>query len=146
MNWYDVKAACEERQERMCSRAEWTFACEGEEMRPYPYGYLRDKTACNFDNDETGVDVRTDTKSQRLLDRFLKPSGSMPRCVSPFGVYDMPGNLDEFVVNESGRPYHSGLMGGHVFGVRNACRPMTEGHNEAFSWYETSGRCCAAAH
>lgn len=114
-------------------------------MRPYPYGdgYHRDKAACNFDNDETGVNVFQDSRDVRLLDRFLKPSGSMPRCVSPFGVYDMPGNLDEFVVNESGRPYKSGLMGGHVFGVRNACRPMTDGHNEAFSWYETTARCCA---
>lgn len=146
MNWYEAKSACETQGKRLCTRTEWTFACEGPDIKPYPYGdgYHRDKTACNFDNDESGVDVHADSKSQRLLDRFLKPSGSMPKCISPFGVYDMPGNLDEFVVNETGRPYKSGLMGGHVFGVRNACRPMTDSHNESFSWYETTGRCCSS--
>ncbi len=147
MSWYEAKSACEGQGKRMCTQSEWAFSCEGPDMKPYPYGdgYHRDRTACNFDNDETGVNVRADRKDLRMLDRFLKPSGSQPRCVSPFGVYDMPGNLDEFVINESGHPYKSGLMGGHVFGVRNACRPMTNGHNEAFSWYETTARCCANA-
>ena len=46
-------------------------------------------------------------------------------CVSPYGVYDMTGNVDEWVVNESGRPYKSGLKGGYWGPVRDRCRPMT---------------------
>ena len=119
-------------------------------MKPYPYGdgYHRDRTACNFDNPvPKGVDVFKsrspgDEMSKRL-DDLLVPAGSMPNCVSPFGVYDQIGNIDESIVNETGKPYQSGLMSGHVFGVRNACRPMTEAHNEDFGWYETGGRCCA---
>lgn len=149
MTWYDVKRACESQGKRMCTRSEWTFACEGPEMKPYSYGdgYHRDRTACNIDNPvPKGVDVFKskaphDAMSQKL-DSMLVPSGSMPRCVSPFGVYDMIGNIDEQIVNETGRPYVSGLMGGHIFGVRNACRPMTEAHGPDFGWYETGGRCC----
>lgn len=146
MTWYDAKAACEAKGSRLCTRSEWTFACEGPDMKPYPYGdgYHRDRTACNFDNSTAGVNVTADTKTKRELDSFLVPSGSNPRCVSPFGVHEMVGNIDEFVVNETGRPYKSGLMSGHVFGVRNACRPMTDGHAEAFAWYETGTRCCAS--
>lgn len=149
MSWYDAKNACESTGKRLCNKHEWTFACEGPNMQPYPYGdgYHRNRTSCNTDNSvPDGVDVMnvSTQKSEDgvKLDGLLNPSGSKPECVSPFGVYDMVGNIDEFVVNESGRPYKSSLVGGHVFGVRNACRPSTDGHNEGFYWYETGTRCC----
>jgi len=148
MNWYDAKSSLEREGKRLCTDSEWTMACEGPDMLPYPYGngYHRDRTACNFDNSAVGFDVfkatsRTTETAQRL-DALLVFSGTMPRCVSPFGVFDMVGNLDEWVVNESGSPYVSGLKSGHVFGVRNACRPMTEAHGPTFAWYETGTRGC----
>jgi hypothetical protein len=152
MTWYDIKSACEAQGKRLCTRSEWTFACEGPDMKPYPYGdgYHRDRTSCNTDRlVPEGINVmkvmQRLTPDGQALDALLTPSGSKEACVSPFGVYDMVGNIDEFVVNESGHPYISGLMGGHVFGVRNACRPMTEAHGPNFSWYETGGRCCSDA-
>ncbi len=147
MTWHDVKNVCESQGKRLPTRSEWTFACEGPDIHPYPYGdgFHRDRTSCNTDNSANGIDVfkatSHDTETARRLDGLLTPSGSKPLCVSPFGVYDQVGNVDEQVVNETGQPYKSGLMGGHVFGVRNYCRPMTEAHGELFSWYETSGRC-----
>lgn len=148
MTWYDVKNSCETEGKRMCKRSEWTFAAEGPNMHPYPYGdgFHRDKTICNFDNYTGGIDVFKATNSHTpealALHSMLVPSGSQAQCVSDWGVHDMPGNIDEWVVNESGKPYESGLMGGHVFGVRNASRPMTDAHGPDFSWYETGGRCC----
>ena len=149
MTWHDLQTSCKSQGKRLCTKSEWTFACEGPEMRPYPYddGYHRDRAACNFDNPSSrDLNVMKATSHETAtavkLDEMLAPSGTMPRCVSPFGVHDMVGNIDEFVVNESGSPYASGLVGGHIFGVRNACRPMTTSHNENFSWYETGGRCC----
>lgn len=151
MSWYDMRTACSAIGKRLCTRSEWTFACEGPEMKPYPYGdgYHRDRTACNFDNPmPKGLDImhvtKHDSPGGQILDGLLVPAGSMPRCVSPFGVYDQVGNIDESIVNETGQPYVSGLMSGHVFGVRNACRPMTEIHGPDFSWYETGGRCCSS--
>lgn len=151
ISWDQMGVVCAQQGKRLCTRSEWTFACEGPEMQPYPYGdgYHRDKTACNIDNAmPKGIKNILKVSSRespeaKLLDDLLVASGSMERCVSPFGVYDMVGNLDEPVVNETGHPYHSGLMSGHVFGVRNACRPMTAAHNESFAWYETGGRCCS---
>jgi sulfatase modifying factor 1 len=152
VSWYDAKRLCEINKKRLCTRSEWTFACEGPDMKPYPYGdgYHRDRTACNFDNPiPEDIDVfkakAPGDEMSKKLDAMLKPSGSMKRCVSPFGVHDMVGNVDEWVINETGRPYVSGLMSGHIFGVRNACRPMTEIHGPGFGWYETSYRCCSDA-
>ena len=147
MTWYDVKNSCEAVGKKMCTRSEWTFAAEGPNMHPYPYGdgFHRDKTVCNFDNHNT-VDVfkatNRNTPEAIVLHNMLLPSGSQDKCVSDWGIHDMPGNIDEWVVNEAGKPYVSGLMGGHVFGVRNASRPMTDAHGPDFSWYETGGRCC----
>jgi len=180
MTWYDVKAACESQGKRLCTKPEWEFACEGPNMQPYPYkghgehpGYTRDKTACNFDNEVPMDPLRPGHKVDvfdskhphdrvsNILDDMLKPSGSMPECVSPWGVHDMVGNIDEFVEGpvkhhwvppsqNNGKvdrgPFISGLMSGHVFGVRNQCRAITDGHNEAFGWYETGGRCCSDPH
>ena len=161
MSWYDAKAALEQEGKRLCTKSEWTFACEGPEMRPLPYGdgYHRDRTSCNIDNlAPKGVhvmEVASPTSPGGLaLDAMLKPSGSMLDCKSPFGVFDMVGNVDEWVLNPDGHasagpkdkgPFRSGLVGGHIFGVRNSCRPITPGHNEVFTWYESGTRGCEDA-
>jgi formylglycine-generating enzyme required for sulfatase activity len=145
MTWYDAQQELDKEGKRLCLSKEWTFACEGPEMHPYPYGdgYHRDNDACNFNNPLPPLSVfAQDNKQKRLLDAFLVPSGVKPLCVSPFGVRDQVGNIDEFVVNESGKPYKSSLMGGHFLGVRNNCRAQTTAHSELFSWYESGTRGC----
>lgn len=161
MSWNDMKKACEAGGKRLCTRSEWTFAAEGPNKHPYPYGdgYHRDNTICNFDKHVatvgiTGDQVMTvaDPQSEvaEKLRSLLVPSGSLAECVSEWGVHDMSGNIDEWVQNEGHvypdkAPYISGLMGGHVFGVRNASRPITDAHAPWFKWYETGGRCCEDA-
>ena len=54
----------------------------------------------------------------------------------------MTGNVDEWVVNEGGHPYKSGLKGGYWGPVRDRCRPMTVAHNELFEFYQIGFRCC----
>jgi sulfatase modifying factor 1 len=153
LTWYDAKRALEARGKRMCTSSEWTMACEGDKLQPYPYGsgYLRDAGACNFDNpmpEHLSVfsAKRPSDRASQVLQALLVPAGSMPRCVSPYGVHDMVGNIDEWVINENGRenrpPYVSGLKSGHVFGVRNNCWGLTDVHGPTFSWYETGTRGC----
>lgn len=153
VTWNDMKRNCESQGKRLCHDVEWEFACEGTEMLPYPYGFDRNPGICNIDNPWREFDPRklgsSDPKVrqaevERLSQRL--PSGSKPQCQSPFGVYDMTGNVDESVVNSSGHPYKSGEKGGHwAMGARNRCRPMTTVHNEDFAFYEIGGRCCKDA-
>jgi formylglycine-generating enzyme required for sulfatase activity len=145
-SWQQAKASCESVGKRLCSEEEWTLACEGPEMKPYPYGdgYHRDSTACNIDN-RPWLDPET-TPFEELDKR--KCSGEMSACRSDFGVYDMVGNVDEWVYNDRGNvdhaPYVSGLMGGHwVYGIRNRCRAITVSHQPSFSYYVTGARCCS---
>ncbi len=148
MSWLEAKAACEGAGKRLCNGEEWTFACEGEAMKPYPYGdgYHRDSSACNMDVNPWMDPVAT--PFARLDKRT--PSGAFASCQSDTGVFDLTGNVDEWVYNESGSPDHvpyvSGLMGGHwVHGVRNRCRAITVTHEPHFSFYVTGTRCCTNA-
>jgi hypothetical protein len=148
-DWYEAKSACEGQGKRLCGDSEWTLACEGQERLPYPYGYERNSETCNIDKPYRIVDEkamgdwsRRDAEVARLDQRSA--SGSHEACVSPFGVYDMTGNVDEWVVNEQGKPYKSGLKGGYWGPVRDRCRPMTTAHNELFEFYQIGFRCCGS--
>lgn len=153
-SWVEAKASCEATGKRLCSDTEWTLACEGEDRQPYPYGdgYERDQQACNIDKPyiwphaEKVYDPRTASDELARLDQ-REASGSRTACVSPYGVHDMVGNVDEWVVNvsQAGKPFMSGLKGGYWGPVRTRCRPMTTAHNETFRYYQIGFRCCGEA-
>ena len=151
-SWIEADQACKAEGKRLCTSSEWTFACEGEERLPYPYGVERDPTACNIDRPYRLPDMEAfsyDRKIASEVDRLDQrvASGSMSRCVSPFGVHDMTGNVDEWVVNERPDPEKnidvSGLKGGYFGPIRARCRPMTNSHNRWFRFYQVGFRCCA---
>jgi hypothetical protein len=152
--WYEAKQSCEATGKRLCSDTEWTLACEGEDRRPYPYGdgYARDQAACNIDKPyiwprpERVYDPKTSSDELARLDQ-REASGARTACVSPFGVHDMVGNVDEWVLNVSqgGKPHLSGLKGGYWGPVRTRCRPMTTAHDEQFRYYQIGFRCCGEA-
>lgn len=140
MTYWDAKRKCESVGKRLCTIQEATLACEGPERKPYPYGYTRDDTACNIDRPP--ADPKTPRDKWPEIYRGV-PSGSMNRCVSDYGVYDMTGNVDEWTHNESGRPYVSALRSGYWGPVRARCRPVTYVHGPDFSFYQIGFRCCS---
>jgi len=146
-SWTDGKKACAALGKRLCTESEWTLACEGPRRLAFPYGYTRDATACPIDKRSPRVNEarlfsrRSAAAEVARLDQ-REPSGRRKRCVSEYGVYDLTGNVDEWVVNERGRPYKSSLKGGNWGEYRNACRPVTRGHDERFYYYQTGFRCC----
>lgn len=143
ISWTDASATCKSRGKRLCQEREWLFACEGEEMRPYPYGYARDPALCNFERD--------DLVDHGQLTDHREPATSHPDCLSPFGVQNMVGNIDEWVVldkpywTNGGKKMTSGLKGGWWGPLRNRCRPVTLDHDEYFHELQTGYRCCAEA-
>ncbi|MEA2752269.1 MAG: hypothetical protein QOI41_6412 [Myxococcales bacterium] len=148
--WYEAADACKGQGKRLCGDSEWTLACEGQERLPYPYGYERNSQACNIDKPHPDVNevamgnpLTRDAEVARLWQG--ENSGSRESCVSPYGAMDMTGNVDEWVINESGMPYKSGLKGGYWGPVRDRCRPMTTAHYEQFVFYQIGFRCCADA-
>ncbi len=154
VTWEESRDFCGAIGKRLCKDTEWTLACEGQERFPYPYGFKRDSQACNIDrqyimpNNDAYGDPKLRAAEIARVDQRDK-SGAREACRSPFGVQDMTGNVDEWVVNEKGTlkeiPYVSGLKGGYWGPVRNRCRPMTTDHNMWHSGYQIGFRCCGDA-
>jgi formylglycine-generating enzyme required for sulfatase activity len=82
MTWYQARRACEAQGKRLCTKAEWATGCGGSQTSQFPYGNTYNPTRCNTFSAGHGDTVAT---------------GSMDGCVSADGMYDMSGNLWEWV-------------------------------------------------
>jgi hypothetical protein len=148
--FHEAVELCAQEGKRLCDEAEWTFACEGDEATPYPYGYVRDTEACVIDKQwrayrEKEFHPRDGLNCMQEMDRLWQgvTSGSRPRCKSPFGIYDMTGNVDEWTRNVRPNERPSILKGGYWGPVRTRCRPSTRSHDENHMFYQQGFRCCA---
>lgn len=139
--WRDAERVCGGLGKRVCKESEWNFACEGEEMRPYPYGWKRDATACNADR----TDIYRADGELRDLRVGAKDS---PRCVSPFGVHNLTGNLEEWTTIDGSDSYgqpRPAMKGAYWQPSRNHCRAAQTAHDRYYHGTETGFRCCSDA-
>jgi formylglycine-generating enzyme required for sulfatase activity len=153
--FHQAQVKCAAVGKRLCTETEWTLACEGPDMLPFPYGYTRDTNKCHGDVEWDAPDMKkVAQRDPEELARLWKGvrNGSQPECVSPYGVADLPGNTDEVTQSESfNEPgfkgkYDSIHSGGPWYkGVRNQCRPKIYTHDEGFYYYFLGFRCCAEA-
>jgi formylglycine-generating enzyme required for sulfatase activity len=134
----DAERLCGAQNKRVCRESEWNFACEGEQMRPYPYGFERDSTACNADH----LDVVGNNGKLRDL---RASSDAYPRCESPFGIRNLTGNLEEFVAIDGTKPVRPAMKGAYWQPSRNFCRAAQTAHDRYYNGTETGFRCCADA-
>ncbi len=137
-SWEEARKVCEEHGKRLCKETEWEFACEGEQMLPYPTCYERDSTACNVDKLSL-----VDPETRKLRD-LREPAAELDRCTSPFGVRSMSGYVDEWVWRDRTQgEWRSALKGGWWMPARDRCRPATTAHDEHFHGVQTGVRCCS---
>jgi formylglycine-generating enzyme len=156
VDWKEATRLCETHGKRLCTESEFTFACEGEEMRPYAIGFERDAEKCNIDKPfakrriELKPDplCRADPRCASELARLdgRRKIGESKECVSPFGIYDLNGNVNEWVALPwKDPPHRSALKGGWWGPVRNRCRAIASSHDEKYLGYEVGFRCCKDA-
>lgn len=138
-SWSSAKETCEGLGKRLCLESEWQFACEGDEMRPYPYGFVRDATLCNIDRVDLG-------KPNGGLKDLREPIADRPKCLSPFGVHGMSGNVEEWsTIDEGKAPQRSSMKGAWWLPGKNTCRSRTVGHGEIYRGKQVGVRCCRDA-
>jgi hypothetical protein len=147
-SYKDAKRWCEKRGKRMCHEREWELACEGPDHLPWAYGWAVNVNLCNSHKQWIPVQFSLFGKDRELAEKESarlwqgEPSGRFPGCVSPFGVYDMMGNVEEWVSAREERRFPGALMGGFWSKPWTGCRGTNDAHEPDFAFYETGFRCC----
>ncbi len=149
-----AEAACRAAGKRLCTSSEWLRACQGPRHTTYPYGTTYLPGACNEgrpahpvlelfgDATDWSPAQMNDPRLNQLPDT-VDPTGSNPVCQSAEGVFDLHGNLHEWVADAEGT-----FRGGFYVDARingEGCLYRTTAHSRTYHDYSTGFRCCADA-
>jgi hypothetical protein len=151
--------ACGRSGKRLCKPQEWKTACKGPDPKKFGYANERSAGTCN-DNGKSPIGVfyghliNADPSSRKAwswdnmndpqLNQMaggLAETGSHEGCTNGYGVYDMVGNLHEWVLDPAGT-----FQGGYYLDVTqngDGCGYRTDAHEAWYHDYSTGFRCCA---
>ncbi len=144
--------ACAAAGKRLCTEQEWKLACRGEADQDFPYGTRYEALACNvFRSSHPAVVLHGDASVGHLDPRLnlvrdrdgalLRRTGASERCRSVWGndaIYDMVGNLDEWVDDASGA-----FQGGfYARATKLGCAARITSHPRGYRDYSLGVRCC----
>ena len=151
-------AACKQSGKRLCRPNEWRSACMGPKKTTFPYGNQRETGRCN-DNGRSPMhffNPNLDGKPEhrwmwghggnmidpRLnqLEGTITRTGERTGCTNEYGVYDMVGNLHEWVDDPDGTFQGGYYLDTHLNG--DGCNYRTTAHPMTHYDYSTGFRCC----
>ena len=154
-----ARAACERSGKRLCKPDEWKNACMGPKRTVFPYGNAREVGRCN-DNGRSsmhffnaalddkpehrwmwGFDGNMTDPRLNQLEGTLTRTGERDGCTNDYGVYDMVGNLHEWVDDPNGTFQGGYYLDTHLNG--DGCYYRTTAHAMSHLDYSTGFRCCA---
>jgi sulfatase modifying factor 1 len=156
VDWCDAYAFCQWAGKRLCGSrqpatalrgweqagdpmlSQWSYACTSAGTRRFPYGEVYDPGACN-------TAKRVESPS------IVLDVGSMPACRTPAGVYDLSGNVEEWVdacAGSAGAMDRCGVQGLSAFEdpaapVDFSCKGSGYGDVRSAPYELRGFRCCA---
>ncbi len=147
-----AEAACKNAGKRLCERQEWVRACRGEADTQFPYGSEYRDGVCNVHRKHHPAGLLHGNSSKNHLDprlgltmdedgTLLRTTGETSTCVSRWGndgIYDMVGNVDEWIAEPTG----SFLGGFFSRGTKEGCASSIDSHDPGYMDYSLGSRCC----
>jgi hypothetical protein len=148
-----AQVACEVAGKRLCTNTEWSRACRGAGSTTYPYGNMRRPGICNDARSPHPVVQLFGTSEEWIWSELNHPcinqqedtlalTGAHEECISEDGVFDMMGNLHEWISDDTGV-----FAGGFYVDTAingEGCLYRTTAHSFGHWDYSTGFRCCAA--
>ena len=140
----EAAAACAAAGRRLCTEAEWQLACEGVAGLEYPYGNTYDPDACNGRDNDPDCTGPNDDEVVATGTRHGCPAPATSQCVSPFGAYDLSGNLREWTSTPVG-PSSFRVRGGGYDNVAQGltCDLSFIALTPSFAFANLGFRCCS---
>jgi formylglycine-generating enzyme len=151
-----AEEACGRSGKRLCKPAEWRNACMGPKHLTYGYAATSEAGRCN-DHGRSPMGVlyggqnlgerdrwdwdRMNNAELNQVEGTLAKAGTHDGCTNEYGVYDMVGNLHEWVADPDGT-----FQGGYYLDTQingEGCTYKTTAHAAWYHDYSTGFRCCA---
>jgi formylglycine-generating enzyme required for sulfatase activity len=149
MNRASCEDACKAQGKRLLKNKEWLLACEGTKPKacnifrqspvvrmyraPEPWIFMG--VDCKQGENRWTLTCMNDPRLNEMAEGLAVP-GEFKDCVSRFGVYDMVGNLGEWVDEPNG------VFNGGLYPMpRSSCQYTTTAHGPGYSDYSIGCRC-----
>jgi sulfatase modifying factor 1 len=127
----EAQAACMASGKRLCTTTEWLAACRGPMNTVYPYGQAHIDGACNdaysgspvidyFGMSNVFDSTHMNDPGINMQPNSVAKGGEYTQCVSSDGVFDLHGNLHEWVDDPAGT-----FRGGFYADASLTIRPTT---------------------
>jgi formylglycine-generating enzyme required for sulfatase activity len=148
--------ACKTAGKRLCAEADWLRACRGPKKTQWTYGPERKAGYCNDSGvgplglmppEQRAVNmVNMNNPRLNQLPNTVAKTGEYSSCTNEYGVFDMNGNLHEWVAGATGAPsLQSAFLGGYYLDVTingSGCDYKTSAHESWYHDYSIGFRCC----
>ncbi len=147
-------AACAAAGKRLCSLEEWMRACGGPDGTTWPYGDTYAPGACNdsYAGGHPVIDYFGTSEGVWDTEHMNDPginqqpgtvdaTGSNTGCVTPEGLFDLHGNVHEWIDDPAGTFKGGFYADASLNGA--GCGYTTTAHSFDYHDYSTGFRCCA---
>ena len=112
VSWFGAWSYCQAYDGRLPTDAEWEKAARGNDTRPFPWGDEIDESSANFSNSHDPFETTSKTTPVGFYNGTTYDGYTTIDASSPYGIYDMAGNVWEWTGDVHKGTHNRSLRGG----------------------------------